>query len=79
MSTMTYDTAATARSAAPGAAPAVASKRKGLFARMIARIAEARQRQAMEEIRRYGIELPRELEDAGWKRGRSEDSLPFVR
>ena len=80
MSTITYDTAATARTAAPGAAPVAAPKREGLFARMLARMVEARQRQAMDEIRRYGIKLPHELEDAGWKSGgQSEDSLPFVR
>jgi hypothetical protein len=48
---------------------------------MLARMIEARQRQAMAEVRRYGIILPRELEErADWKAGgRSEDSLPFTR
>jgi hypothetical protein len=40
----------------------------------------ARQRQAMQELYRHGLRLPRELEDAGLKIGaRNEDSLPFVR
>jgi hypothetical protein len=78
MSTMTYDVAAPAHVEAPAQ-----QKRKGLravLARAFARLVEARQRQAMEEIRRYGIVLPRELERVGWKSSeRSEDSLPFVR
>jgi len=78
MSTITYDAAPTAQAATPTAAPV--QKRPGLFARILARMIEARQRQAMEEIRRYGLKLPAELEQAGWKiNERSEDSLPFVR
>lgn len=51
-------------------------RRKGLFARFI----EARQRQALQELHRHGLRLPRELEEAGLKIGeRNEDSLPFVR
>ena len=74
MSTMTYDVAPAARAAAP------ARKRKGLFARIVARMIEARHRQATEEMRRHGLKLPDELEQAGWKiNERSEDSLPFVR
>ncbi len=58
----------------PNAAPA--RKRKGLFARFMA----ARQRQADQELRRHGLRLPRELEEAGLKiSARNEDSLPFVR
>ena len=61
-------------------APSAAKPRKGLFARLVARLIAARQRQAMDEIRRHGILLPHELEQAGWKiTERSEDSLPFVR
>jgi hypothetical protein len=78
MSTTTYDIASTVRVETP-AQP----KRKGLramLARAFARLVEARQRQAMEEIRRYLPLLPHELEQVGWKVGeRSEDSLPFVR
>jgi hypothetical protein len=78
MSTITYDTAPTARAGTPVAAPAV--KRKGLFARILARMIAARQRQAMEEVRRYALLLPHELEQAGRKiNERSEDSLPFQR
>ena len=78
MSTITYDVAATAqsgtRSETPTAAPA--RKRKGLFARFM----EARQRQAVLELARHGLRLPRELEEAGLKiSARNEDSLPFVR
>ena len=74
MSTITYGVA----SAAPveTAATTVIRKSKGLFARLI----EARQKQAMQELRRHGLQLPRELEEAGLKIGeRNEDSLPFVR
>jgi hypothetical protein len=74
MSTITYDRmpgeCGAARTATrPG-------KRKGLFARLV----EARERQAMNEIRRHAVLLPHELEEAGWKiTERSEDSLPFQR
>jgi hypothetical protein len=52
------------------------SKRPGLFARLMA----ARQKQADAELRRHGLRLPRELEEAGFKiSARNEDSLPFVR
>jgi hypothetical protein len=74
MSSITYDVAATARSETPARAPV--RKRKGLFARFM----EARQRQAVMELRRHGLHLPSELEKAGMKIGqRNEDSLPFVR
>jgi hypothetical protein len=74
MSTLTYDIAASTRTAAPSAAPA--RKRKSLFARFI----EARQKQAMVELARHGLRLPHELEQAGLRiSARNEDSLPFVR
>ncbi len=74
MSTLTYDIASTAQAVKPTVAPA--RKRKGLFARFI----EARQKQAMLELARHGLRLPRELEEAGLKiSARNEDSLPFVR
>ena len=78
MSTLTYDVACTAQA---GSADAPARKRRpGLFARILARMIESRRRQAMEELRRHGLRLPRELEEAGWKiNERNEDSLPFVR
>jgi hypothetical protein len=70
MSTITYGLAPTARPEAP------ARKRRGLFARFMA----ARQRQAEQELRRHGLRLPHELEEAGLKlNARNEDSLPFVR
>jgi hypothetical protein len=73
---MTYDTAATARPGTPAAAPATAGQ--GWFARAFARMVAARQRQAMEEIRRFGIMLPNG--QPAWKvTERSEDSLPFTR
>src|SRR3954463_9275605 len=73
MSTFTYDVAATNQAGTPATAPV--RKRKGLFARFM----EARQRQAIMELRRHGLQLPRELEEAGLKIGeRNEDSLPFV-
>ena len=75
MSTIAYDVAPTARAGMPPAA-----KRKGPFARIMARLIEVRQRQAMDEIRRHGLKLPLELEQAGRKiNERNEDSLPFVR
>ena len=78
MSTITYDTASVAPTGKPAAAPV--APQKGRFARMIERMVEARQQQAMDEIRRYTILLPDELERAGRKLGeRNEDSLPFVR
>jgi hypothetical protein len=47
-----------------------------LFARLI----EARQQQALNELRRHSTLLPHELERAAWKiTERSEDSLPFLR
>ena len=74
MSTIAYDVAATSHAGTPATAPA--RKRKGLFARFM----EARQQHATMELRRHGLLLPRELEEAGMKIGeRNEDSLPFVR
>jgi hypothetical protein len=74
MSTVTYDVAVTAGAETPAKAPV--RKRKGLFARFI----ENRQRQAMLELARHGVRLPRELEEAGLRiSARNEDSLPFVR
>lgn len=78
MSTITYDVAPSERTRKPAVVPA--RRHQGLFARFMARLIAARQRQAMEEIRRRGILLPHELEAAGWKiTERSEDSLPFLR
>ena len=59
------------------AATTLVRRRKGLFARFM----EARQRQALEELTRHGLRLPRELEEAGLRiSARNEDSLlPFVR
>src|SRR4051794_7729037 len=58
MSTITYDAASTGRTETTAVAPV--RKRKGLFARIM----EARQRQAMLELSRHGLRLPRELEEA---------------
>jgi len=74
MSTVTYDASSAVRAGTPAAAPA--RKGPGLFARLM----ESRRKQAMEELRRHGLRLPRELEEAGWKiNERNEDSLPFLR
>jgi hypothetical protein len=74
MTTITYGTAIPAT--APVQRPAPTAKRLSLFARFMA----ARQLQAEAELRRHGLRLPRELEDAGLKlNSRNEDSLPFVR
>ena len=78
MSTVTYDASSAARAGTPAAAPA--RKGRGLFARLVDRLMESRRKQAMEELRRHGLRLPRELEEAGWKiNERNEDSLPFLR
>ena len=83
MSTVTYDVGAitrtaTARTGAPAAAPV--HPQAGLFSRLLARFMAARQKQAMQELYRHGLRLPRELEEDGLKIGaRNEDSLPFVR
>lgn len=78
MSTIAYDAGHAAAAKAPVAAQA--PKRESWFARVLARMIAARQQQAMDEVRRYGIVLPRELEQAEWKVSeRSEDSLPFQR
>lgn len=65
------------------ARPAVeraARQRTGLFGRLVGHLIDYRQKQAMEELRRHGLRLPRELEQAGLKiNERNEDSLPFVR
>jgi hypothetical protein len=71
MSIITYDVGLTGR---PGTTQV--RKRRGLWARFI----EARQRQALQELQRHGLRLPRELEEAGLKiSARNEDALPFVR
>ena len=47
-----------------------------IFAAMIA----SRQRKAAEELKRHGVLLPFELEQAGWHiNEHNEDSLPFRR
>jgi hypothetical protein len=51
-----------------------------LFGRLMARLMEARRRQAVLELRRHGLYLPSDLEAAGMKiSARNEDSLPFMR
>ena len=75
MSIATYETATAVRTNAVPAA-----KRPGLFARLYASLIEARRRKAFEELKRHGVMLPFELEQAGWKvNERNEDSLPFNR
>ena len=75
MSNATYETATAVRTNAVPAA-----KRQGLFARLYAAFVEARRRKAFEELKRHGVMLPFELEQAGWKvNERNEDSLPFNR
>ena len=79
MSIATYDTATAVRAEAPASA-APARKRPSLLARLYAGLIEARRRQAFQELKRHGVMLPSELEQAGWKLDeRSEDSLPFTR
>ena len=79
MSIITYETASAVSAKAPaGAAPT--RQRPSLFSRLLTGLIEARRRQAFEELKRHGVMLPSELEQAGWKVDeRSEDSLPFTR
>ena len=75
MSIATYHTAAAVRATATPA-----HQQPGLFSRLAARFMAARQRAAFAELKRHGVLLPHELEQAGWKiNERSEDSLPFTR
>lgn len=75
MSIATYETVTAVRTKA-----AQAARRPGLFARLYAGFIEARRRKAFEELKRHGVMLPFELEQAGWKLSeRNEDSLPFTR
>ena len=79
MSIATYDTASAVRAKAPASA-APARKRTSLLSRLYAGLIDARRRQAFAELKRHGVMLPSELEQAGWKLNeRSEDSLPFTR
>jgi hypothetical protein len=51
-----------------------------LLSRFFAAMIVSRQRKAAEELKRRGVLLPGELEQAGWKiNERNEDSLPFTR
>ena len=79
MSIITFDRVPASSVKAPIAPTAVTGR--GFWARLLDRLVEARQRRAMEEIRRYHrFVLPRELEGTDWKTSeRSENSLPFVR
>ncbi len=77
MAVLTYLVSAFARISASAAVPARA--RPGLLARFVDRLIAYRSRQALEDMRRHGLRLPHELEQAGWKLNeRNEDSLPFV-
>ena len=79
MSIATYETATAVRTNAVPAAKRT-DKRLGLFARLYAAFVEARRRKAFEELKRHGVMLPFELEQAGWKvNERNEASLPFNR
>lgn len=79
MSIATYDTASSVRAEAPASAAPV-YKRLSLLSRLLTGLIDARRRQAFEELKRHGVMLPSELEQAGWKIDeRSEDSLPFTR
>jgi hypothetical protein len=74
MSSITYNS--TPAVATQTQTPAPVRKRPSLFQRWM----EARRMQAEAELRRHGLRLPVELEEAGLKIGeRNEDALPFVR
>jgi hypothetical protein len=52
----------------------------GLLSRLFAAMIASRQRAANEVLKRHGVLLPFELEQAGGKiNERNEDSLPFSR
>src|ERR1041385_5115556 len=79
MSIATYHTSSAANTKATPARERP-SKRTSLFWRLVNGFIAARQRRAFEELKRHGVLLPHELEQAGWKiNERSEDSLPFNR
>jgi hypothetical protein len=79
MSIATYETVTAVRANAVPAANRT-DKRPGLFARLYAGFIEARRRKAFEELKRHGVMLPFEMEQAGWNvNERNEDSLPFNR
>jgi hypothetical protein len=69
------------RPASVDAARQLPTARRRLWARFLERFIQAREKQAMEQIRRHHrFAFPRELDDASWKAAaRSEDSLPLVR
>lgn len=74
MSTITFGRAPNIEAAVTSA-----PKRRGFWSRLYFRLIAARERAALEELRRHSLRLPVELEQAGWKiNERSEDSLPFV-
>ena len=51
-----------------------------LLSRFFDAMIASRQRKAAEELKRHGVMLPFELEQAGWKiNERNEDTLPFAR
>ena len=78
MSITTFDRIAVAR---PKVAAAPAGARRGFWGRFLDRMIEARQRKAIEQIRRHHrFALPREFADPfGKAEQRSERPLPFVR
>jgi hypothetical protein len=79
MSIAIYDTASAVSAEAPAIAAPV-RKRPSLLSRLYAALIEGRRRQAFRELKRHGVMLPSELEQAGWRLNeRSEDSLPFNR
>jgi hypothetical protein len=79
-SLVTYDLVPTAPAATRTAKPVAMTKRPGLFARFLAAVMKSRRRHAMEDLRRHGLRIPRELDDAGLNLSRrDEDSLPFGR
>ena len=83
MSLATYETASAVHTKTAPVTRTCAKrtvKRPGLFARLYVAFIEARRRAAFEELKRHGVMLPFELEQAGWKLNeRNEDSLPFTR
>jgi len=76
MSSITYERSPRLR-VSTSAAP---KRQQGWLSAFYRRLIEARTRSAEAELRRHGLRLPDELEQAGWRiNERSEDSLPFIR
>ncbi|MBM3528844.1 MAG: hypothetical protein FJX62_12200 [Alphaproteobacteria bacterium] len=77
MSTITYEGGLAANAAT---APRVTVRAKGFWGRVFDRLVEARMKQAIAEARRYGVVIPRELEQSALSSAaQDKNGLPFTR